>query len=205
MLHTLRRFAVFAPLLLVACGGGGGGGGPSVNAQVPAGAGQITIPMPGTWEIRDVALVETNDPAPPLPVNGARVVIGSQGLLAIGPFSTVRSDLETFLTFPLDWYVNQIDGKTVLYGLSYDRLALGGAKEQVGLAGGSVNIDTIAVEQWNSRQENSAAPERFTRSRYTLARVAAALELPPVTTTPAAASDATVRWVADQFASQPAR
>lgn len=207
MLHIVRRFVLLAPLVLAACGGGGGGGsgGPAVNAQVPAGSGQVAIQMAGTWEIRDSALVETNDPTPTLPLNGTRIVIGPQGIVSIGGFPTARADLETFLALPLDWYVNQVDSKTILYGLSYDRLSLAGAKEQVGLAGGSMNVDAMAVEQWNSRQNTSATTERFTRSRYTLARVATALELPPAVQAPATTTNGAVRWLADEFAGQRSR
>ncbi len=200
--HILRRCVALLPLILLACGGGGGGGGgdtPSLVANVPTGSGQVPIQMLGTWEIRDPVVLETNDPAPSLPLAGARIVIGAQGVASIGGFSTVRADLEAFLTFPLDWYVNQIDGKTVLYGLSYDRLSRSGPKEQVGLAGGSLNVDTIAVEQWNSKQDSPTATPRQTRSRYLLARIAPPLELPQEIAPTTAKANQT-RWLSDAFA-----
>lgn len=176
----LHRCLSLASLFLISCSGGGGGGGDSpVAAKVPVGAGQTAIAMIGTWEIRDVTLVETNDLTTQLPTAGTRVVLTTGGVASIGGFPTTRTDLEAFLGHPLDFYNNQLDGRTVLYGLSYDRLASGGSREIVGLAGGSTNADAIAVEQYTEKQANSTTPSLYARFRYTLVRVASSLELPP--------------------------
>lgn len=177
----VRLAALFSLSLLTACGGGGGGGGtstPSVPAAVPSGTGQITIQMIGTWEIRSSVVVDTNDPAAQPPLNGTLLVIGAQGVASIGGLSVAQPDLEAVLGFPLDSYVNQVNGKTVLYGLASDRRAQGGIRQQIGVAAGSVDDATISVEQYTSLQSAAQASAVFVRSRYTLAKVAEALQLP---------------------------
>jgi hypothetical protein len=166
-----RILALSIPFALVACGGGGDDG-PGVEARVPSGSGRVTIQMAGTWEVRDASVVDSNDPAPALPLNGTQVVIGPNSVLSIAGFSTAQPDLEAFLGFPLSFYFNQADGRTVVYAAHIDRVTQGGGREEVGVAGGSVDDNTISVEQWNSRRANSTSPELFTRSRYLLARVA---------------------------------
>lgn len=178
---SMLRPSLLLVFALCACKGGGGGSDPGVAAKVPTGAGQTAIQMLGTWEIRDVTLIETNDLTTQLPVAGTRVVIDADGVASIGGFPTTRSLLEAFLGHPLDFYANRTDGRTVLYGLSYDRLALGGAREVVGLAGGSTTADAIAVEQYIEKQASSTVPTLFARFRYGLIRVTAPLELPPAT------------------------
>ncbi|HEX5054206.1 MAG TPA: hypothetical protein VFZ65_20675 [Planctomycetota bacterium] len=177
----LRGSSLLFPtiMLSVACSGGGGGGGPIVDpgpvlpapVQVPAGSGGLRITMAGTWEIRNTMLVDTNNSTPVLPIDGTRIVIDSTGITSIRGFSVDRTELETILGFPFDWYVNQVDGKTMLYGLGYDRRAQGGAREQVGLAGGTIDDNTIVVDSFSSTQA-SGQDEVFQRASYTLARVA---------------------------------
>ncbi|MCU0862549.1 MAG: hypothetical protein MUC36_02045 [Planctomycetes bacterium] len=156
---------------LVACGGGGGGT-PSVPAQVPSGTGRTTIQMIGTWEIRAATVLESNDPAALPPLNGTRIVIGVDQVERINGFSVSRQDLEAVVGVPLRWYFNRADGRTVIYGASVDLSAQGGIVEEVGLAGGSVDENTISVEQFNSRRATPQASELFTRARFTLARIA---------------------------------
>jgi hypothetical protein len=175
LLRQFRSLGYLSSLLglgLAACGGGGGGGGtPSVPAQVPSGSGRTTIQMVGTWEIRAATVIESNDPQSLPPLNGTRIEIGFDGIERINGFSVARADLEAVVGFPLTWYFNQADGRTIIYGANFDRIAQGGTMEQVGLAGGSLNDNMIAVEQFNGRRLGAQEPEYFTRSRYTLVRV----------------------------------
>lgn len=179
MTHTLvsRSRSVLVSLcplclgLLAAACGGGGGGGTGIEAKVPAGSGQRTIQMVGTWEIRQAVVIDTNDPAAAAPLNGTQVVIGVQGVVSIAGLSVSRSDLETVLGFPLDAYLNQQDGRTVLYGIASDRRAQSGILQEIGLAAGSVDDDTIAVEQFASTQTASQQSPVFVRSRYSLVRI----------------------------------
>lgn len=176
--HSSRRLGWFAsPLLLVltgsACSGGGGGGAPpsEVAATVPEGTGKLAIQMAGTWAIQGAAVVETNSPTPEAPVNGTLVVLDGSGIVSIAGLSVARADLEALLGTALTFYVNRADGRTVLYGIGTDRFAQGGPREVVGVAGGSFNDNSIAVESYTSRQPTAASPEIFVRSRYMLTRV----------------------------------
>jgi hypothetical protein len=134
--------------------------------------------MVGTWEIRDAAIVETNSGSPSAPLNGTQIVIDPQGVVSVGGLSVARTDLETLLTFPLTLYVNQVNGRTVLYGIGYDRLAAGGVRERVGVAGGAIDDNTISIEAFNGIQSQPQDPEIYTRSRYTLVRVSTAILIP---------------------------
>lgn len=184
--NSFRRvLASFTLVALAACGGGGGGGETSpVSAVVPAGSGARSIQMIGTWEIRNVTVVESGGPSPLTPLNGTQVVISGDGVVSIGGFSTKRSDLETLLGAPLDTYVNQQDGRRLFYGLTLDQRATGFTREVVGVAGGSIDDATIAVEQFNS-STNAAGVESFVRARYTLARIAPSILIPEDAVAPA--------------------
>ena len=175
-------------MLAAACGGGGGGDGTGIEAKVPAGTGQRTIQMVGTWEIRQSVVIDTNDPGAAAPLNGTPIVIGVQGIASIAGLSVARSDLETVLGFALDLYLNQQDGRKVLYGIASDRRAQGGILQEIGFAGGSVDDDTISVEQFTSTQTPSQQSPVFVRSRYSLARIDAA---PPVLPAKQATEEAT--------------
>lgn len=175
----LRSFSAFAlTALIAACSGGGGGGGNGVNARVPDGSGQLAIQMAGTWEIRQAQVIDTNDPNAAAPLNGTPIVLGVQSVQSIGGLSVARTDLETVLGFPLDLYVNQLDGKTILYGVGYDRRAQGGVRQQVGVAAGSLDDNTIAVEQFTSTQTASQQSEVFVRARYQLVRLGVSPQQP---------------------------
>lgn len=180
----LAVLATVAVSLATACGGGGGGNGLGIPVGVPGGSGQLPIQMAGTWEIRGSTVIDTNDPAAVAPLNGTPLVIGVQGVISLGGLSVSRADIEALLGFPLDLYVNQLDGRTLLYGLSFDRRAQGGERSQVGVAGGSVDDNTIAVEQYSSVQR-VGQDEVYIRSRYTLARVSASVQLPATIAAPA--------------------
>jgi hypothetical protein len=136
--------------------------------------------MTGTWEIRDAAIVATNSPSPIVPLNGTLIVLDGAKVVSIGGLSVARVDLETLLGGPLSLYVNQANGRTLLYGLGLDRLGQGGTRERTGVAGGSVDDATIAIEAYSSSQADAASPEVFVRSRYNLAKVAPAAPVPAV-------------------------
>lgn len=185
--HSFRSaLASFTLVALAACGGGGGGGETSpVSAVVPAGSGARSIQMIGTWEIRNVTVVESGGANQLTPLNGTQVVISGDGIISIGGFSTKQSDLETLLGAPLDTYVNQQDGRRLFYGLTLDQRAAGLTREVVGVAGGSIDDATIAVEQFNS-STSAAGAESFVRARYTLARIAPSILIPEDAVAPAA-------------------
>jgi hypothetical protein len=184
--HSFRRvLASFTLVALAACGGGGGGGETSpVSAVVPAGSGARAIQMIGTWEIRNVTVVDSGGASPLTPLNGTQVVISGDGVVSIGGFSTKRSDLETLVGTPLDVYVNQQDGRRLFYGLTLDQRAAGLTREVVGLAGGSIDDASIAVEQFNSSM-SAAGTESFVRARYTLAHIAPSILIPEDAVAPA--------------------
>lgn len=185
-------FAGFGSISLVmlaaACGGGGGGDSTGIEAKVPSGTGQRTIQMVGTWEIRQSVVIDTNDPAAAAPLNGTPIVIGVQGVASIAGLSVARNDLETVLGFALDLYLNQQDGRKVLYGIASDRRAQGGILQEIGFAGGSVDDNTISVEQFTSTQTSSQQSPVFVRSRYSLVRIDAAA--PPALPAKQVAEDA---------------
>jgi hypothetical protein len=122
-------------------------------------------------------IMETNVPTALPPASGTLVAIGPGEIVSIAGLSVRREDLETLLGGPLDLYVNRVDGRTAFYGATLDRRSQGGTREEVALAGGSVNADTIAVEQITSTQLANAATPAFVRARYTLVRAATSLVL----------------------------
>lgn len=164
--QALRTLAL---TLLVACSSSKG---PSVPASVPPGTGRIEIQMTGVWEIRNVTVVDASSTSVAPPLANTQIVFENGAIRSIGGFVVSRPDLEAFLGFPLDFYTNAANGRTVLYGLGYNRLAIGGAREVAGLAGGSVDADTISVESFSSLQLDPASDESFVRARYSLVRVA---------------------------------
>jgi hypothetical protein len=106
------------------------------------------------------------------PLTGTRVEIGADSITSIGGLGVSRANLEAVLGAALETYVNQQNGRTLFYGLVVDQRATSGLRQQVGVAGGAVDANTIAVEAFESVQLASQAQAVFTRSRYTLARVA---------------------------------
>ncbi len=158
-------------------GGGGGAAADGIAAQVPAGTGLVAIEMAGTWEIRAAVVMDTNATDAQPPASGTQVSIGAAAVESIAALSVRRDDLEALLGAPLELYVNQLDGRTVFYAVTFDRRAHGGTREVVALAGGSVNADTIAVEQFTSTLPANGATAAFVRSRYNLVRVASSVQL----------------------------
>lgn len=169
-LHHRALSLAALTLLSVACSNSKG---PVVPAKVPAGTGTQQIQMNGRWLIQNVTVVEASSASVAPPLANTEIVIENGAVMSIGGFTVARTQLEAFLGFPLDFYINAANGLTVLYGLGYDRLSQSGSREQVGLAGGSVDADTISVESFSSVRPNSQSDEMFIRSRYTLARVTA--------------------------------
>jgi hypothetical protein len=168
---VVTLMASFLPAF-AACsgGGGGGGGGPQIPASVPAGSGGVTIQMAGTWQLGNVAVVETNSMLAPTP-DGTQFVIGPTALLSIGGLSVAQGDLEALIGVALEAYVNQVDGRTLQYGVIVDQRATGGVRDQVAVAAGSVNDNTIAVEGFISTQGVNDVDPRFVRWRGVLSRV----------------------------------
>jgi hypothetical protein len=160
---------------------------PGIAATVPAGTGVVSTDLTGTWEIRAGVVMETNLPNLAPPASGTIVVIAPGALASIGGLGVSRPELESVLGAPLDLYVNRVDGRTVIYGLTLDRRATGGTREEVALAGGTVNADTLAVEQYTSTLQPNAATAGYTLARYTLVRVATSLAPPSAAATAAPA------------------
>jgi hypothetical protein len=161
-------------LLPIACRNGGDGS-PSIPASVPNGSAQNPIQMVGTWEMRNIEVVDTNETVPLTPVPGTPVVIGPEGIRTIGPISFRQADLESVLALTFDWFVNSADGRRLFYGLSVDRREQGLGRIVLGIAGGSVDANTMAIEHFYSIQANSTSAETFSRFRYILARVSNAV------------------------------
>ncbi len=176
MIHKMRSAPLWFAMFLVGCSGGGGPApapAPDVGAVIPIDSGKVVIQMTGTWEIRNAVVVDTNSPNPVVPLNGTPIVLDGARIVSIGGLSVARADLEALLG-PLSLYVNQANGRTLLYGIGLDRFAQGLGRERVGVAGGSINDATITIEAYSSTQADAAAPEVFVRSRYTLAKIAQA-------------------------------
>lgn len=185
MSRTNRIASFLLPVLLplLPCCGGGGGGSPApvspVPANVPDGSGQQTIQMQGTWQLGGVNVVDGNTAALIPPTDGTAFVIGPAGLVSLGGLSVARADLEALLGLPLDAYVNELNGRTLFYGIVVDARAAGATREQGAIAGGSLDANTIAVEGFLSSQAANSADVSFVRWRGTLARVSAATLPPP--------------------------
>ncbi|HEB53413.1 MAG TPA: hypothetical protein ENI87_09185 [bacterium] len=188
MNSTIRPIAcLWVTMLAAACNGSGGGGGetqsptgPQFPAVVPNGAGNLSITMAGTWTIQDAAVIETNAATPAPPLNGTPFVLDAQRILTIGGLSVAPDDLALFLGAQLVSYVNMTDGRTLFYGVTVDRRPAGGTREEIALAGGAIDADTIAVEAFSSTQSPSQVEPEFVRSRYTLVRVPSPATVVPV-------------------------
>lgn len=183
---------MFSTMLLAgACSGGGGGGGgtpemPSTpSARVPEGTGIVPIQMTGLWEISDAVVIETNSPNPVPPLNGTVFQIGPDGIETIAGLSVEPDFLEVLLGAPLESYVNELDGRTLMYAVVVDRRATGGTREAVAVAGGAFDPDAISVEALSSSQSPTDSEPVYTLSRYSLVRLSSAAglgladELPP--------------------------
>jgi len=142
---------------------------------VPQGSGQFPIAMSGTWMLANARLVDTNDPTASPPINGTEVVLASDGLLMVDGEYITRPVVEADLGFPVDWYINQADGKTLLWGFGYDHLSMGGERFQAGLAGGAVDPNLIEVETYASLKGSVSDPELYARARYQLRRISNAI------------------------------
>src|SRR5690606_5859686 len=116
------------------------------------GAGRIPIVMAGTWQIQGATIIDTNATNPAPPLNGTVFVMEPGRVVSIAGLSVDPVGLTQLLGVPLDTYVNQVDDRTVFYGLVVDRRASGLTREEVAVAGGAINADTISVEAYASTQ-----------------------------------------------------
>tara|TARA_R110002096_G_scaffold14256_5_gene49711 strand:- start:4529 stop:5146 length:618 start_codon:yes stop_codon:yes gene_type:complete len=183
MLRILCRSIILTVSLtaIAACSGGSGGPSvPQIAANVPDGAGSVTIAMTGSWEIRNAVVIDSNSANPVPPLNGTTFTIQPDKVVSIGGLPVDPDGLALLLGAPLDSYVNEVSDRTLFYGLVVDRRAAGMTREEVAVAGGSLNADTIAVEAYSSSQSPAAADPVFTLSRYELVRVAPAAPAAPV-------------------------
>lgn len=155
-------------LAAVACGGGGGGA-PTGMAQPPAGSGTLAIDMTGTWVISNARIIETNDATALPPVDGTPIALSASGVDRINHASVSLSALESDCACALDYYINQCDGRTFVFGFRLTSPAGDGFLE-VGLGGGVMDATTIATEAYLCVKLSAAHPELFVRSRYELVR-----------------------------------
>ena len=113
-LKTVAFAACFASL--VSCGGGGGGGGanPAPSPKTPS----LNIDPTGVWICTAIDLVDTNTRyAEPLYELGRAFSI-ADGIVE----QWRRVDIELVLGFSVDWHVNNAGGRTVEFGVGWDRL-----------------------------------------------------------------------------------
>lgn len=176
---TIRPFLPLVTVVccLAACSGSSSGGaappvGPQIAAGVPAGSGLQSIQMTGTWEIRNSQIVDTNSPTPDPAINGTQFVIDSGRVQTIGLLPVNPDQLTLLLGSPPEYYVNQVDGKTIFYGVIVDRRAANDSRLEIAVAGGALDTDTIAVEAYSSAQGPNDLEPIYVVSRYQLARVA---------------------------------
>ena len=159
-----------------ACGGGGGGGGevaeivPQPSASVPDGTGIVMIPMTGLWEIRNVVVIDSNSANPVAPLNGTTFWIEPGSILEIAGMSQSRDSLSSLFGAPLESYVNEVDGLTLMFQVVVDRRATGGTREEHAIAGGAFDLDSISVEAFLSSQSPTDSQPVYTLARYTLFR-----------------------------------
>ena len=110
------------------------------------------------------------------------------GLLPVNP-----DQLTLLLGSPPEYYVNQVDGKTIFYGVIVDRRAANDTRLEIAVAGGALDADTISVEAYSSAQGPNDPEATYVVSRYQLARV----------TPPAVPADLEDVSVSDAEAEQP--
>lgn len=159
-------------MLLAACGGGGSSSaGPQSPASVPDGSGSLAIDMSGVWAIADAQILASNAANPLPPINGTPFVHDVDRIVSIGGISVSPESLTVLLDAPLLTYVNRLDGQTLHYSVLVDRRANGGTREEIVVAGGSLDPDTIAVEAYASAQRIADPEPVFVLSRYLLERV----------------------------------
>lgn len=161
-------------VMLCACSGGGGGGAAAPEAgppaSVPDGTGITPIQMTGTWEIQNATVIDSSstDPAPPL--NGTTFRIDGETIVEIGGLSVAPEFLSILLGAPLESYVNEVNGLTLMYQVVVDRREAGGTREEIAVAGGAFDPDSISVEAYSISQSPNDAQPVYTLSRYSLIR-----------------------------------
>ena len=117
--RRLYGLGIICLMVLPTCGGSGGGGAPApINPAPEPPAATLTIDMAGFWECTASTLVETSTIDTEEYIVGDVIVLESHRWLADVTYqsSVLRADLEHELGFPLDWYVNQADGRNLTFG-----------------------------------------------------------------------------------------
>lgn len=182
-LTTLRSvlFLTVIATIFGACSNSGSGSNsnsdPQIGATVPNGSGDIPITMPGNWQIQNAEVIETNSATPAPPINGSVFVVDIDRLVSISGLLVDPESLSNLLGSPLDSYVNLVTDSTIFYGVIVDRRSQGESREEVALAGGSLDADTIMVEAYISSQEPGDSEATYTLSQYQLGRIGSSTPL----------------------------
>jgi len=158
-----------------ACSSGSSGGGgsdvaPTPTVSVPEGSGLQAIEMAGSWEVRLAEVVSSSVPEPVAPENGTVFVLDESRILSMDGLDIQPDPLVQLFGAPLEVYVNEVDGQTLMYRVVVDTRADGGTREETVVAGGSLDVDSIAVEAMTSSQSATDVQPSYTLCRYTLFR-----------------------------------
>ncbi len=179
-LFNLLLLAVITPVFCACSNSGSGGNGnsdPQIGANVPGGSGDIPITMSGIWQIQNAEVLETNSATPAPPLNGSVFIIDSDRLVSISGLLVDPASLADLLGSPLGAYVNLVTDSTMFYGVIVDRRSEGESREEVALAGGSLDADTILVEAYISYQAPGDSEATYTLSQYQLGRIGSSTPL----------------------------
>ncbi len=197
--HCLPSILLATAVMFGACGGGGGGEVAEIvsqpSASVPDGTGIVTIPMTGLWQIRNAVVIDSNSANPVAPSNGTTFWIEPGAILEIAGVSVSPDSLSSLLGAPLESYVNEVDGLTLMYQVVVDRRATGGTREETAIAGGAFDLDSISVEAFSSSQSPTDSQPVYTLSRYTLFRQSTTDPLELADELPPSQADPTVQQV----------
>lgn len=169
-----KQLLLLSVILAALCGcsrGGSSDSTPQIGANVPNGAGIVSIMTPGLWEIQNAEVIDTNSPRPAPPINGSVFEIDLGRIVSISGLPVDPASLSTLLAAPLEQYVNIVTDRTIFYGLIVDRRSEGESREEVALAGGSVDANTIMVEAFISFQAPGDPDATYTLSQYKLVRI----------------------------------
>lgn len=171
-MRFLLLLAFTALLPFVSCHKSGGGGGPSGAgpAQIPSGFQGMAINMTGDWKITEVTLASTNLPKSLLepPDMGMEIILSSNAVLYVDGEEASREAVKEYCKFlwnaSLGWYLNQVNGRTVLFG--YKAQWKDGTFSTLGAAGLAVDKDTIIATWAEERREDPGGPLLF--EKYTI-------------------------------------
>ena len=136
---TITRLPLVAFALataLISCSGHSGSNTPQDPnpAPAPGAALGVAIDMNGIWAVTGTTIT-SSDALSPTPVAvGQLVLIQGGKAVAIGTAAAAaslqRSDIETSIGFPLDWYANATSPATGDFGYGWDRLRVAGGGGQ---------------------------------------------------------------------------